>query len=49
MKEVTKVVKDRDELAEIVRKLEAEYDMDYMETEMGDLKEWLRGQGFEIA
>ena len=49
MKEITKMVKENDDLAKIVQKLEAEYDMDYMETEMGDLREWLRGQGFEIA
>ena len=47
-KEVGKAVQEKEELMDMVRKLEAEYDMDYMETEMGDLKDWLRGQGFDV-
>jgi hypothetical protein len=32
----------------MIHKLEAQYDKDFMETEMGDLKEWPEAQGFRI-
>ena len=48
-KEVGKAVLGKEELADMVRKLETEYDKDYMETHMGDLKDWLKDQGFEIS
>jgi predicted ATP-grasp superfamily ATP-dependent carboligase len=48
-REVGKAVSARDDLTEMVQKLEAEYDKDFMDVEMGDLKVWLRDQGFEVA
>jgi predicted ATP-grasp superfamily ATP-dependent carboligase len=47
-KEVEKAVLGKEDLTEMVRKLEIDYDKDYMETHMGDLKDWLKGQGFEV-
>jgi proteasome assembly chaperone (PAC2) family protein len=42
---LSEVVKDEDELLEQVRRLESDYDNDIFDTEMSELKEWLRNRG----
>jgi proteasome assembly chaperone (PAC2) family protein len=46
---VNKMIRKEQQLGEMVQKLEAEYDSDYLETEMGDLKQWLAEQGFNLG
>ena len=46
--QVNKMMSDNEELSDMVRKLESQYDSDFLQTEMGDLKEWLEDQGFEL-
>ena len=43
---VSKMVQEREELANMIHNLESQYDSDYLTHEMGDLKEWLENQGF---
>jgi len=45
---VSEAVRERPELAEMVRKMEAEYDSEVFETQMGDLKQWLQQQGIRL-
>jgi len=45
---VAKIIHEKEELADMVQKLEAEYDRDYLDTEMGDLRQWLEDQGFPL-
>ena len=42
------VVEGRDELHELIEKLEGDYDSDVFETQMGDLKSWLQSQGIRL-
>jgi len=45
---VNEAVRSRGELGEMVHKMEAEYDSELFETQMGDLKEWLEQQGIRL-
>lgn len=47
-KKLDKVVEDKDELAEHIKKLEENYDKEVFDTEMGDLKDWLEEQGIRL-
>ena len=47
-KKLTKVIEKQPELAESIQKLEADYDNEVFDTEMGDLKNWLEQQGIEV-
>ena len=41
-------IQDKADLAELIRKLEADYDNAVFDREMGDLKEWLQQQGIRL-
>ncbi len=41
-------VKDREELHELVRKLEGDYDSEIFDSQMGDLKDWLQEKGIRL-
>ncbi len=45
---VTEVIEEKRELAELIEKLEGDYDNDMFESEMGDLKIWLQQQGIRV-
>ena len=45
---LNETVQERDELQERIRELEEAYDSEVFDTEMGDLKEWLEGQGIRL-
>jgi proteasome assembly chaperone (PAC2) family protein len=45
---ITEAVRERPELAERVRKMEADYDSELFDTQMGDLKQWLEQQGISL-
>jgi len=47
-KKVTEAVSEQEELAEHVRKLEAAYDDEVFDTQMGDLKDWLEKRGVRL-
>ena len=47
-KKLSIAVDEQEELAENVRKLEADYDNEVFDNEMGDLKEWLGRQGIRL-
>lgn len=47
-KRVTEAVEEQEELAEHVRKLEAAYDDEVFDTQMGDLKDWLEKRGVRL-
>jgi len=42
---VNEMVEKRAELAALIEKLESDYDNEVFDTQMGDLKDWLEGQG----
>lgn len=44
-----KVIAGKQELVDMIHKLETNYDNDYLETDMGDLKKWLEEQGFSFS
>jgi len=45
---VAELVGEREELAELVTKLESDYDNEVFDTQMGDLKDWLEEQGIRL-
>ncbi len=45
---VADLVGEREQLADLVVKLESDYDNEVFDTQMGDLKEWLEGQGIRL-
>ncbi len=45
---VNEVIAEKPELAELIQRLEGEYDNDMFESEMGDLKIWLQQQGIRV-
>jgi len=45
---LNEVVKEKDELAELVHKLESDYDNEVFDTELGDLKDWLQQRGVSL-
>ena len=47
-RKVSTLVSDREELAELVGKLESDYDNEVFDTQMGDLKHWLEEQGIRL-
>ncbi len=47
-KRVNDVLEDKEDLAKYIRKLEADYDNEVFDTQMGDLKEWLQQQGIRV-
>ena len=47
-KRVTEVVRERADLAEYIAKLEADYDNEVFDTQMGDLKDWLEQRGIRL-
>ena len=47
-KKLNKVLDDRKELAQLIGKLESDYDNEIFDTEMGDLKQWLESQGVRL-
>jgi len=42
---LSKVLADKDELPELIAKLESDYDSEVFDTQMGDLKQWLTERG----
>jgi proteasome assembly chaperone (PAC2) family protein len=47
-KKLSEVVQEQDELAGNIQKLEADYDNETFDSEMGDLKEWLQQKGIRL-
>lgn len=47
-KKLDKIIEKQPELAESIQRLEADYDNEVFDTEMGDLKDWLEQQGIEV-
>ena len=47
-KKIDKIVRQRTELAEHIKKLETNYDEDVFDTDMDDLKNWLQKQGIRL-
>jgi predicted nuclease with TOPRIM domain len=47
-KKLSEVVQEQDELAGNIQKLEADYDNEVFDSEMGDLKEWLQQKGIRL-
>ena len=45
---INKAVQERPELVKHIRKLEADYDNEIFDTQMGDLKDWLEQQGIRV-
>jgi proteasome assembly chaperone (PAC2) family protein len=45
---LNEVVQDRDELLQLIEKLEHDYDNEVFDTQMGDLKAWLERQGIRL-
>jgi proteasome assembly chaperone (PAC2) family protein len=45
---LNELVAKRPELAELIRKLESDYDSEIFDTQMGDLKAWLQQQGIRL-
>ena len=45
---LNEIVEERPELAERVQQLEADYDNEVFDTQMGDLKDWLQRQGIRL-
>ncbi len=45
---VGEALADKPDLAEMVQKMEAQYDSEVFETQMGDLKEWLEERGIRL-
>lgn len=47
-RKLTEVVQEREELRELIQKLESDYDSEVFDTQMGDLKQWLENQGIRL-
>jgi proteasome assembly chaperone (PAC2) family protein len=47
-KKLNDLVDERPELAELIKKLEQDYDNEIFDTEMGDLKVWLQQHGIQL-
>lgn len=47
-KRIDEAVKQRQDLAEHIQKLEEDYDHEVFDTQMGDLKDWLEQQGIQV-
>lgn len=47
-KRLNEVLDEKDELSTYIRKLEADYDNEVFDTQMGDLKDWLQQQGIRV-
>lgn len=47
-RKVNEVVGKREELTELIEKLESDYDSEVFDTQMGDLKDWLHQQGIRL-
>jgi proteasome assembly chaperone (PAC2) family protein len=47
-RKLSEVVKDRDDLEELIGKLEADYDNEIFDSQMGDLKDWLQQRGIRL-
>ena len=47
-KRLNRIVAERPELAALITKLEGDYDSEVFDTQMGDLKDWLEGQGIRV-
>ena len=47
-KRVDEQLAERPELAEHIHKLEADYDSEVFDTQMGDLKDWLQQRGIRL-
>jgi len=45
---VTEAIAEKPDLADMIRKMEAQYDSEVFETQMGDLKEWLEEKGIRL-
>jgi len=45
---VNEAIAEKPELAEMIHKMETEYDSELFETQMGDLKEWLEERGIRL-
>jgi len=45
---LNELVAKRPELAELIHKLESDYDSEIFDTQMGDLKDWLQEQGIRL-
>jgi proteasome assembly chaperone (PAC2) family protein len=45
---IDEAIEDRSELVELIEKLEGDYDNEVFDTQMGDLKDWLEGQGIQV-
>lgn len=42
------ILEDREELGQLIHKLEEDYDAEVFDTQMGDLKRWLEAQGIRL-
>ena len=47
-KRLSEMVAEREQLADLVHKLEGDYDNEVFDTQMGDLKQWLEEQGLRL-
>jgi len=45
---VNEAIAEKDDLSEMIRKMEAQYDSEMFETQMGDLKDWLEDRGIRL-
>jgi len=45
---VNEAIAEKDDLAEMIQKMEAQYDSEMFETQMGDLKDWLQERGIRL-
>jgi proteasome assembly chaperone (PAC2) family protein len=45
---VNEAIADKDDLSEMIQKMEAQYDSEMFETQMGDLKDWLEDRGIRL-
>ncbi|MHC4445067.1 MAG: proteasome assembly chaperone family protein [Planctomycetota bacterium] len=45
---LNEVLEEKTDLAELINKLEQDYDNEVFDTQMGDLKEWLQRQGIRV-
>ena len=45
---LSRVVRKKDDLAKLIGKLEADYDNEVFDSQMGDLKEWLQEKGIRL-
>lgn len=45
---IDEVIQERPDLVELIEKLEGDYDNEIFNTQMGDLKQWLEGQGIQV-